>query len=250
MNELQMTQTDLSAPKRKRNFSPYDPTLPIVFLREGVEDGVEEAEEAAKSIFDTVMKNASTGTQLGNLKKRTRYVVDMSERIQKGIETGSIKLTTNKYGETFAQVLDSTGKFGKKLPIKKEDFITGVDPVTMAMAMQMKAMQEKLEEIAEQLERIDKNVKEVLQGQQNDRIAQYYTGASLYIESMSIGSEEMRRILVSQSLKALTDAIYKLRLNMQADIRYLETTLIFISPKSLKRQFTQKKENSVLCPRF
>lgn len=91
----------------------------------------------------------------------------------------------------------------------------------MAMAMQMRAMQKQLELIAEQINQIDRNVKEVIQGQQNDRIAQYYSGAALYAESLGIKNEDFRKTLISQSLKALSDASFQLRLNMQSDIQYL-----------------------------
>ena len=221
-NELQVRNPmDLSAPVSKKELSPYDPSYPIVLLSDGLKTGIIEAENAAKEVYNAVAKAAPTGTQLATAKKGTRYVVDMTQKTLEGIESGEIKLTTNKAGEVFAQIMDGN-KYGKKLPIKRENFAVGVDPVTMAMAMQMKAMQDQLEEIAEQINQIDKNVKEVIQGQQNDRIAQYYSGIALYHEALGLENQDLRRGLIAQALRALSDASFQLRLNMQSDIQYLQ----------------------------
>lgn len=221
-NELQVRNPmDLSAPLSKKELSPYDPSYPIILLSDGLKTGIMEAENAAKEVYNAVAKAAPAGTQLDKAKKGSRYVVDMTQKTLEGIESGDIKLTTNKAGEVFAQIMDGS-KYGKKLPIKKENFAIGVDPVTMAMAMQMKAMQRQLEEIADQINQIDKNVKEVIQGQQNDRIAQYYSGIALYYESMDLENQDMRRELIAQALRALSDASFQLRLNMQSDIQYLQ----------------------------
>lgn len=212
---------DLTTSVSKRNLSPYDPSYPIVLLSDGIKTGISEAENTVKVIYNAVAKAAPTGTQISQIKRDSRLIVDVSGETFEKIKSGEIKLTTNKTGETFAQILNENNKFGKKLPIKMEDFATGINPVTMAMAMQMKAMQNQLEEIAEEINQIDRNVKEVIQGQQNDRIAQYYSGAALYAESLGIENEEFRKALVAQSLKALSDASFLLRLNMQSDIQYL-----------------------------
>ena len=123
MNELQVKKSmDLSAPVSRKELSPYDPSYPIVLLSNGMKNGIIEAENAAKEIYNAVAKVAPTGAQLAQVEKGTRYVVDMTQKTLEGIESGNIKLTTNKAGEVFAQIMDGN-KFGKKLPIKKEGLI-------------------------------------------------------------------------------------------------------------------------------
>lgn len=201
--------------------SPFDPQYPITLLTSNIQNCLIEADNAAKDIYKAVTKNSPAIAQLTESKKSIKYVVDISDKMANDINSGKIKLTTNKAGETFAQIVGKDGKYGSKLPIKKEDLSVALDPIQMTMAMQMRAMQEQLEEIAEQINLIDKNVKEVKQGQQNDRIGQYYSGLSLFIESRGIEDQEMRKALVAQSLKTLSDAIFQLRLNFEADIQYL-----------------------------
>lgn len=79
-----------------------------------------------------------------------------------------------------------------------------------------------MESIQEEINVIGHNVLEVITGQQNDRIAQYYAGVSLYMQATSVIDEGFRKQLLSQSLKALSDATYQLELQMKADINYLQ----------------------------
>ena len=81
MNELQVKKTmDLSSPVSRKELSPYDPSYPIVLLSNGMKNGIIEAENAAKEVYNAVAKVAPTGTQLAQLKKGTRYVVDMTQK--------------------------------------------------------------------------------------------------------------------------------------------------------------------------
>lgn len=152
--------------------------------------------------------------------KGCRYVVDASESTLKAIENGALKLTQEN-GKTYAQ-LRINGKYGSKLPIKKEIFRKRIDPTQMANALQMQALQDQIQDIANQLILIDGSVREVLQGQQNDRIALYYSGLSLYLESESVSDAGLRNALQAQALRALAESTFRLKLTMQSDIRYIE----------------------------
>ena len=48
-----------------------------------------------------------------------RLVVDVSDETLRDIDRGDIKLTTDKMGNTFAQMRQSNGRYGEKLPIKR-----------------------------------------------------------------------------------------------------------------------------------
>lgn len=137
------------------------------------------------------------------------------------IDRGDIKLTTDKLGNTYAQIKQTSGEFGKKLPIKKEEFSQGIDPIQAANAIQMKALQEQLDEISGQITVIDGRVKEVLRGQQNDRIGLFNSGMALYLEAREISDENLRKLLTAQSLRALSDAAAQLDLELQENVSYL-----------------------------
>lgn len=201
--------------------SPYDDDYPMALLDDGISKALVVADEAKEKICDVLAKDSGVAAQVLTASKKTKYVLDISEEMAKKIESGAIKLTTNKKGETFAQIVEKGGQFGKKIPIKKED-LAGINPTTMALAMQMRSMQEQLDSIKDEINAIGHNVVEVLSGQQNDRIAQYYTGVALYIQATGIIDEEFRKQLLSQSLRALSDATFQLKLQMETDIKYLK----------------------------
>lgn len=97
-----------------------------------------------------------------------------------------------------------------------------VNAEQMVIVMQLKVLQESLTIINQQLREIDNRVKAVISGQQNDRLGIYYSVVALYIESMHVCGLEMRKNLISQSIRALTEVIFQMTLMMQSEIRYLK----------------------------
>jgi len=202
--------------------SPYDPAYPAQLLSRGLQAQLAKAEKAVESIYRTVVKVAPDAAQLREAtKKGFRLVVDATDSTLKDIESGKIKLCVEKGGKTFAQIRNANGNYGSKLPIKKEIFSKGMDPVQTANAMQMRALQDQVQALEDQIVEIDHSVREMLVGQQNDRLGLYYSGVALYIESQSVSDPELKRALTTQALRAVSEASFQLLLTMQSDIRYL-----------------------------
>lgn len=211
---------DLSEPV-EQTVSPYDVSYPVVLLSNGIKKELAQAQAVAQSIYRAVVKEIPTLTQVQQaMQKGCRYVVDAGESTIQAIESGALKLTQEN-GRTYAQ-LRVNGKYGTKLPIKKEVFRKGIDPTQMANALQMQALQDQIQAVTDQLVLIDGSVREVLQGQQNDRIGLYYSGLSLFLESRSVSDAGLRNALQAQALRALTESTFQLKLTMESDIRYLE----------------------------
>lgn len=202
--------------------SPYDPSYPVELLSRSIDARMTEAERAAERVYRAVVKAAPAAAQVHEAtKKGFRLVVDATESTLADIESGKIKLTSENGGKMYAQIRQANGNYGTKLPIKKEVFAKGFDPIQMANAMQMKALQDQLQLISEQIAIIDQSVQQVIQGQQNDRIAMYYSGLTMYLEARKVNDPEMRKALIAQSLRALSEASFQLLLTMQSDIRFL-----------------------------
>ena len=212
---------DLSRPEMDE-LSPYSAMYPVELLSNGLKLNFAHAENIAERVYRAVAKASPIAVQFREAtKKGYRYVVDATESKLEAIESGKIKLTTEKSGKMYAQIREANGHYGSKLPIKKEVFAKGIEPTQMANALQMKALQEQVQQIADQIAVIDQSVREVIQGQQNDRIGLYYSGLTLYLEAKNVSDPEMRKALVAQSLRALSDARFQLGLTMQSDINYL-----------------------------
>ncbi len=222
LNEMRKTDVDidLTAPIID-DVSPYDTSYPVVLLSNSIKKKFEQAQRVAESIYQEVTKVSPVLTQVQqSLQKGCRYVVDTSEEMLKALESGALKLTQEN-GRTYAQ-LRVNGKYGSKIPIKKEVFSKGIDPSQMANALQMQAIQTQLQEVAEQLYLIDGSVKEIIQGQQNDRIGLYYSGLSLYLESRNMSDIGLKNALQAQALRELAESTFQLKLTMESDIKYLE----------------------------
>lgn len=221
MNEIIIKETDIEFVPNKNSLSPRDPQYALSFFYESLKGKIAQADAFVENIYNVVLKESSTATQIvQGLKKGSRYVVDMTESTKKAIDNGQIKLVS-EHGKLRAQLLDSKGHYSTKLDIKEEFFSQGIDPVQMSNALQMKALQEQLKEIANQIVMINSSVIDVLQGQQNDRIALFYSGVNLYLEAQSVNNPEMKNALLAQSIRALSDGTQQLALTMESDIEYL-----------------------------
>lgn len=195
---------------------------PLSLLVKGLNRELSVADGFIEDVAKTLEKSSGELAQAYEMsKKGYRLVVDASDELLDKINDGSIKLTTDKLGNTYAQI-NNAGKYGKKLPIKREDIGGDIDPVDAANSLQLKAIQNQLEDLACQISVIDGRVREVLQGQQNDRIALFESGMSLYLEAREIEDPQLRKLLVSQSQRALSDSIAQLSLEMKCSIAYLE----------------------------
>ncbi len=214
LKELKINQLD--------NLSPTDTFYPMNFLANGLKIKLAQTDIIIKNITHDISNVAPIYEQFAqNAEGGVRYVVDISEKTKEAIDSGAIKLTTDKAGMMFAQIRENNGQFGAKLPIKREDFTTGIDPVQIANTLQLNALREQIEMIADQVYMIDCSVHEVLQGLQNDRLGLFYSGMALFQESRSITDADMKKALTAQALRSLSDAAFQLQRVILSDIQYL-----------------------------
>ena len=232
--DAENTVLDLAEPT-PQEISPYDVSYPVVLLSNGIKRELTQAQIVAQNIYGAVVKQMPMLAEVQQaMQKGCRYVVDASESTLRAIESGALRLTQEN-GRTFAQ-LKVNGKYGSKLPIKKEVFSKGIDPAQVANALQMQALQDQIQAVTDQLVLIEGSVRDVLQGQQNDRIGLYYSGLSLFLESRRVTDAGLRNALQAQALRSLTESTFQLKLTMESDIRYIEQ----------KEYSKSKKESKVL----
>ncbi len=184
-----------------------------------------QQQSRANSILDRLNKVLSTGVLgkkiIQSQSTETRYVVNMSEDLIHAIDEGLIKLDTSKTGELFAQIRDASGHFSDKLSITKEVVKVGLNPAEISQALQMKAIEEKLGEMMDMLDEIGRDVAEVIQGQQNDRIGLYNSGLTLYLESKGIQDPTFRSLVAAQALKTLSDGNEQILQDLRSNMQYL-----------------------------
>lgn len=208
------------------NLTPYDAELPTKLLSSAFEFQIEESNQVINSLIDNITSTASDIGDIGNIlstsdgtRTEDRLVVDVDSETMKKFRDGSIKLV-QEHGNFYAQIREK-GRYGKKLPIKPESFQVGLGPEAVVMALQIQALQKQMQNLSSQVRQIDQNVHEVLQGQQNDRMALYYSGVALYLESMNVRDPALQTILTSQAMKTLTDSCFQLTMTLKSDVEYL-----------------------------
>lgn len=212
---------DLTAPVIC-DVSPYERSYPIIRLTNALKQRINSAQQAVADVYEAVVQEAPFIAQAQQaMKKGVRYVVDVSDKTLESIETGKLKLTVEN-GNTYAQ-LKANGRYGTKLPIKRESLAQNIDPVQLATSMQLMALQDQIQGLSDQLYLIDRSVHEVLDGQHNDRIGLYFSGTALLLEAQGIANTSLQEALIAQALRSLSEASFQLSLTMQSDIRYLVT---------------------------
>lgn len=161
-------------PRASNEIDPYDSNYPAALLAKSVGSSLEKADRAAEAIIAAVSKDASLVAQTAEaFTKGVRYVVDTPDAMIDSLEKGRIKFTQENNGKMYAQIRESNGHYGEKVPIRREEFSQGIDPIQMANAMQLRALQTQVKEMQDCITLIDLNVRDVVRGQQNDRLALY-----------------------------------------------------------------------------
>ena len=203
-----------------------DPMVPVNFYETvDFRSVINQQQSKADNVLSRLSAAFSSGVLGDKLiksqKKETRYVVNMSEELSKAIDEGLVKLDTSKKGEIFAQLRDANGHFSDKLSITKEVAKVGLNPTEISQALQMKAIEEKLGQMLDMLDEIGRDVADVIQGQQNDRIGLYNSGLTLYLESRSIQDATFRSLVSAQALKTLSDGNEQILQDLRTNMQYL-----------------------------
>ncbi|MGM9941453.1 MAG: hypothetical protein ACI32N_05625 [Bulleidia sp.] len=198
----------------------YDDTsLPEKLLKEAFDYHIHESQLITEKVYRDVVKHSDLILTPKEGEEKLRLTVDASDEMMQQYQDGAIKLANEK-GHLVAQIKEN-GKYGRKLPIKEETYIDGSTSLEIQNALRLQEIQQSLEKISEQIQAIDMNVKEVLTGQQNDRLGLYYSGVAQFLEAYSIHDQTLQKQMIANALKTLTDSVFQLTLTLQTDILYL-----------------------------
>lgn len=190
------------------------------FLRQEMSEKKTKADIIIDAAADAVA-GGSYLRDLINAKDGVRYEVVLSSEMQEALKEGSKKFDSNKAGEIFAQIRDSDGKLSKKIPIREIPEGITINPAELSNALRMKAIEEKLDSIVDTLEEIGVGIKDVLAGQENDRIALYFSGINLYREAEQLQSPMLKSLVMSQAIKTISDAYSQEKQSVIFDVDYL-----------------------------
>lgn len=222
MNEIEKTNESI-IPTGDNSIALPEELYELVEFKKSYHEGQSEASLVLSKVAGVIndVVPAAKEVKLAKQGKEIKYVVDMSQDIAQAIERGEIKLSYNKSGEIFAQLLDGNNHFSDKLPIKKELVAAGINPVEVSTALQLKAIENQLNEIVGMMEDISRDVVDIIKGQENDRIALYNSGCNLYLEAKNIADPMFKKLVNAQALKSLGDGSEQLILELKSNVQYL-----------------------------
>ena len=184
-------------------------------------DRQNKADHIIQSILSLVSDYEMKDAYQKSRSKELKYVVQINDDVQRALDSGQVKFVVSKSGEIFAQLRKANGQFADKLPIKPEMIAQGLDPQSIATYMQMKVIQKQLSEVIATLGEIGNKVSDVLRGQQNDRLALYYSGLNMYYEASHIKNESLQIGLMAQALQSINEANAQVMKELKDNIDYI-----------------------------
>lgn len=152
--------------------------------------------------------------------QESKYVLDIDKELSDKLHSGEVELVKVN-GEPIAQIRDANGKFGKKIPIKEELQEEGVSLDALQLAIQMEAINQQLKTIVDSVMIIEDRIKDVSKGQYNDRVGLYFSGLSLFIEARSIEDHSLKKQIIAQALRSVSDANSQMVQEIRESISYL-----------------------------
>lgn len=215
----------------------------IGFLKETISDNKDKTDKVINAVADAVCM-VDSAKKIKDAKDEFKLVADISPDLMKEIKEGTKKL--DECGDKiYAQIRDANGNWGEKITLKKIPSDIAIDPVTLSMAMQMKSIEKKLDDIVDALEVIGETVEWVREGQENDRIGLYLSGINLYQEATTIQDQNLRKLIVSQAIKSISDACSQEMQSAASDVKYLLDNKYMNLPKGKIRSEKNKRISDI-----
>lgn len=199
---------------------------------------LERAELQSESILDSARVAIKKAYE--KQEPESKLVLNITDDVKQAMDSGEVRLDTGKNGELYAQLRRSNGQWGGKISVKEELQNEGISVEELKLAMQMEAIREQLKSIIESVKQIEGKVTEVIQGQRNDRLGLFYGGLSLYLEARTVSDEYLKKQILSQALKSISDSHHQVVQDMRMAMEYLMTERYKENPKEMNKSVEER----------
>ena len=195
-----------------------------------------ESIQAAEQEADSILAKAKSAVEKAVKREENDFklVVELDDDTKNKLRAGEVELVTEN-GKVFAQLRDENKKYGKKLSITEELSDEGISSDVLQSAIQMEAIKQQLDTIVERMKDIEEHLADVIHGQRNDRVGLFYSGLSLYAEACSVSDESLKKQLVAQSLRSISDANSQMIQEIRQCIAYLVNEQYKASKQKLQK---------------
>ena len=151
-----------------------------------------------KGIINKIFQYVNINDIVKEIKKGTEYVVQVPNEFQQGLDLGEFFMMENQKTGTMWPSLMEIGEDGRNkivtpLPIKKKEYIQGNPFKEISQSYQNVYMQNQINEIAQLVEQTLDVVKDIEQGQKNDRVALLNSGKKQIVLALNQKDESIRQ---------------------------------------------------------
>ena len=146
------------------------------------------------------------------------YQAVLSDDQKKGLAKGTLELMTKKNGSLFANIINpKTKKIISQVPIEK--IKTTPD---LSIALSNYSTQLQLAQIANDIKCVQIAVEEVIQGQENDRLALAYSSQQKLLQAISIADPKLKKYALLNLVSSAEDARNTLMLSQTSKIDFID----------------------------
>lgn len=152
---------------------------------------------------------------VNNIKKGSKYVVQIPMEYQKAFDEGKILINQNsktgvKWPSLYEKLPSGKRKFVCNLPIDEESFIQGNPFSDMVQEYNNIYLQKMIRKLDEKMQETLDIVQEIKLGQWADRVADLKAGSDMLMRTMDLKDVEERRLDIANARQLLTSAQRKI----------------------------------------
>ncbi len=149
-------------------------------------------------------------------KEELKVILNDSQKLK--LNNGTLKLMTKKNGDLLASLVNpKTNKVVANIPLKKVKFSPSLSSTIISYTYQMQ-----LADIKEQMDKISLKVDEILEGQENDRLALVYSCYQKLLQALEIEDESLRKYSLLQLANKAEDSRNLLMFSQQSRLNFMK----------------------------
>ena len=149
-------------------------------------------------------------------KEELKAILNDSQKLK--LNNGTLRLMTKKNGDLLASLVNpKTNKVVANIPLKKVKLSPSLSSTIISYTYQMQ-----LAEITEQMDKISLKVDEILEGQENDRLALVYSSYQKLLQALEIKDDSLRKYSLLQIANKAEDSRNLLMLSQKSRLEFIK----------------------------
>ncbi len=201
---------------------PSECLYDVTEFLERVPDIAKPLAECARISIKKIKKMLCTAPAFINLVKsaipENMLVAVFTDEQKAAVASGALKLMTKKDGSLMANLVDPANhRIVSTVPLKDVNLSPALSQALVNLSAQMQMTQ-----IAEEIQKVQKAIEEVRQGQESDRLAMAYSCQQKLLQAISIKNTRLREMALLRLASDAEDSRNLLMLSQKANIAFIQ----------------------------